>query len=112
MPAPHQNIFAHRLNLDGSFDSICRKCYRTAVRAESKAELIFYECRHVCEVRKLPSRVENLILALDIVSREATAVEVTDGQYAQRIVAVRAIIRDLQEALAAREWQGMSAQSN
>lgn len=40
--------FAHRPNVDGTFDSICRACFRTIVRSEKEESLPSYECVHQC----------------------------------------------------------------
>jgi hypothetical protein len=105
-----QQVFAHRVNEDGTFDSICRRCYRTAVRAEPQKMLGLHERLHVCDGKKLPSRIENLILALQIASKDANAVEVTDERYASRLAGIRIIIRELQEALIARDWLSVNNQ--
>ena len=41
--------FAHRRNADGSYDSICLKCYATAARAENEELLSSSESAHVCD---------------------------------------------------------------
>ncbi len=40
--------FAHRPNMDGTFDSICRTCLRTVVRSEKEENLASCECAHDC----------------------------------------------------------------
>ena len=41
--------FLHRLNDDGSFDSICLKCFRTVSSHRLEAKLEHDETRHTCE---------------------------------------------------------------
>lgn len=41
--------FIHRINEDGSIDSICRDCFVTIATARSRADLEFEERRHACE---------------------------------------------------------------
>jgi hypothetical protein len=40
--------FSHRQNRDGTFDSICPRCYRTIANRTSEAYLAKDELRHVC----------------------------------------------------------------
>ncbi len=46
--------FAHRVNLDRTFDSICRRCIETVATVYDEAEVLRFEQRHVCD----PVRVE------------------------------------------------------
>jgi hypothetical protein len=41
-------IFHHRHNPDGSFDSICPRCYRTVSSGLAEANLARDESRHTC----------------------------------------------------------------
>ena len=41
--------FGHRLNRDGSFDSICPRCYRTVANRDTERELARDELKHVCD---------------------------------------------------------------
>jgi hypothetical protein len=41
-------LFAHRKNPDGSFDSICNRCYQTVATAKIEAELDAFEGEHIC----------------------------------------------------------------
>lgn len=41
--------FPHRRNPDGSFDSICLKCFRTVATQRNEADLAQAERDHVCE---------------------------------------------------------------
>jgi hypothetical protein len=42
------NGFRHRLSADGSYDSICIRCFRTVARQEKLPELTTEEKAHVC----------------------------------------------------------------
>jgi hypothetical protein len=48
--------FAHRLNQDGTTDSICKQCYLTVATATWEADLDSAERNHHCD----PSRLEYL----------------------------------------------------
>jgi hypothetical protein len=41
--------FAHRSNLDGTMDSICRRCIMTVATAYHEGELCRYEQQHICD---------------------------------------------------------------
>jgi hypothetical protein len=41
-------FFPHRLNKDGTYDSICLQCYATVANARTSAELEEYDVKHVC----------------------------------------------------------------
>jgi hypothetical protein len=41
--------FAHRANLNGTHDSICRDCYTTVASTTVEAELTEHESAHVCD---------------------------------------------------------------
>ena len=41
--------FAHRRNFDGSYDSICTKCFATVAMAEKEEELSPAESAHLCD---------------------------------------------------------------
>ena len=40
--------YAHRLNDDSTFDSICLHCFHTVTMANSEPELVFGEAQHTC----------------------------------------------------------------
>jgi hypothetical protein len=40
--------YAHRLNDDGTFDSICLHCFHTVTTASSEPELVLGEAQHSC----------------------------------------------------------------
>ena len=41
--------FAHRKNLDRTFDSICPRCIATVATAYDERELLKFEQRHICD---------------------------------------------------------------
>jgi hypothetical protein len=41
--------FPHRRNKDGSYDSICPKCFATIARATTDRELLAFDQKHVCD---------------------------------------------------------------
>jgi hypothetical protein len=45
--------FSHRLNNDGSFDSICLRCFRTIASNNHEIALAAVEARHECELADL-----------------------------------------------------------
>ena len=40
--------YPHRRNLDGTWDSICKKCYQTIANCDTENELDQFERVHVC----------------------------------------------------------------
>jgi hypothetical protein len=56
MSAVRQAIFPHRLNEDGSHDSICPNCFQTIASAQSENELKALEKKPVCHSSLLPER--------------------------------------------------------
>jgi len=40
--------FPHRVNRDGTFDSICRVCFRTIAHEIRERDLAGFESAHVC----------------------------------------------------------------
>lgn len=46
---PDSPKFAHRLNLDGTTDSICFRCIATVATAHDEGELLRYEHHHTCD---------------------------------------------------------------
>jgi len=42
-------MYPHRLNEEGSYDSICRECFGSVVRGKSEGELAAYEEAHICD---------------------------------------------------------------
>jgi hypothetical protein len=51
MPGTRQDqwIFTHRLNPDGSFESICPVCFETIGRQEREEDLLDTEHAHLCD---------------------------------------------------------------
>jgi hypothetical protein len=41
--------FPHRVNLNGTHDSICRVCLATIATVKREADLAEFEARHVCD---------------------------------------------------------------
>jgi hypothetical protein len=51
--------FAHRVNRNGTHDSICRGCYATVASTTEEEELAEHESAHVCDrayLLQLPAR--------------------------------------------------------
>ena len=48
MNAVGESEYAHRENADGTFDSICLRCFQTIVSANSELELGESESKHSC----------------------------------------------------------------
>jgi hypothetical protein len=48
MNAVGESEYAHRENADGTFDSICLRCFQTIVSANSELELVESERTHSC----------------------------------------------------------------
>ncbi len=44
-----EHLFPHRMNSDGSYDSICTKCYATVSSSEHEEDLTAQEELHVCD---------------------------------------------------------------
>jgi hypothetical protein len=49
MAAEATTFYPHRINRDGTFDSICLTCFLTVAHAQTEAELLAYDREHVCE---------------------------------------------------------------
>ena len=61
--------FSHRRNADGSFDSICRKCFRTAASSLSEPELEAGEKEHNCDRRNSILMISRWRTEIDLSSR-------------------------------------------
>jgi hypothetical protein len=48
MYAAGESEYAHRQNADGTFDSICLRCFQTICSANSEPELAQSERQHTC----------------------------------------------------------------
>jgi hypothetical protein len=46
--------FPHRVNIDGTIDSICQRCFATVGSAMVESDLASMEAAHICE----PARIE------------------------------------------------------
>ena len=49
MPVELKKQFPHRRNLNGTFDSICPRCFHTVATRSTEIELRRDEHRHVCD---------------------------------------------------------------
>jgi hypothetical protein len=48
--------FPHRLNRDGSYDSICLKCFATIASTRTEIELTSHDKTHICNHAMLCDR--------------------------------------------------------
>ncbi len=48
--------FPHRLNWDGSYDSICLKCFATVATTRTESELTAHDKNHACNHAMLCDR--------------------------------------------------------
>jgi len=46
-------VFAHRLNIDGTYDAICPECFRTVSTEHIEDRLISSEIAHFCNLSDL-----------------------------------------------------------
>jgi len=62
--------FPHRLNRDGSFDSICAVCLVTVASVREEVELVRHEQDHACDPNRVSqlSRYPHLSRSLDFQS--------------------------------------------
>jgi len=56
-------FFPHRQNPDGSFDSICLRCFATVATAMDVRQLHSYDKNHVCDATSIAHRRESEKLA-------------------------------------------------
>lgn len=49
MPETNGHLFYHRLNRDGTHDSICCRCYLTVATVDQESSLATREESHVCD---------------------------------------------------------------
>jgi hypothetical protein len=56
MAAEATTFYPHRLNRDGTFDSICPRCFLTVAHTQTEAELFAYDRVHVCKYWVVPRR--------------------------------------------------------
>ena len=52
-PSTNEPKFAHRENANGTFDSICLRCFRTVATARSESALREKEQQHACDLEDL-----------------------------------------------------------
>jgi hypothetical protein len=50
-------FYPHRANKDGTFDSICLRCFATVARTREEAELVAYDASHVCDYSMLSTKM-------------------------------------------------------
>jgi hypothetical protein len=55
------SLFYHRLNADGTIDSICLKCFLTAAKADIGFDLQELESAHQCDNKELLFVSESLL---------------------------------------------------
>jgi hypothetical protein len=55
-----QFSFSHRPQRNGSYDSICTRCFATVARSHNEADLEAEEKRHVCDESVLMRRAHDL----------------------------------------------------
>lgn len=60
MANPHLPAFRRRHNENGTWDSICLRCYRTAATAHNPAWLPMLQSSHVCDPIDLYARMSDL----------------------------------------------------
>jgi hypothetical protein len=58
MDTPQGPFFPHRLNPDGSYDSICNRCFATVANAPSLDELHARDKEHICRAAFASSRLD------------------------------------------------------
>lgn len=56
MPSARTPNFHHRHNSNGSYDSICMRCFLTAATSQGEADLVPLEQRHICHTDLLAER--------------------------------------------------------
>jgi hypothetical protein len=49
-------FYPHRHNENGTYDSICLKCFATVATTLTEPELAFYDRRHICDPILLTER--------------------------------------------------------
>lgn len=68
--------FLHRANRDGSFDSICKECFRTVATVKCESDLNVAERDHVCDPwtrsrRRRVREIDELAGSLDVDLKES-----------------------------------------
>ncbi len=62
--------FVHRHYANGRCDSICLRCFATAVSSRSQAEVAKLETLHVCDERKLCDLAHPVSLSFAIMAQQ------------------------------------------
>lgn len=75
-----RSAFSHRQNSDSTFDSVCRRCFRTIATAEAESDLIRSEREHSCEhSMRSPDDDPVRIVGVDRADRDGVIVEYSDN---------------------------------
>jgi hypothetical protein len=53
MALPLKPFYPHRQNGDGSYDTICPRCFATVAQAKTEAELLTFDEPHDCDITNL-----------------------------------------------------------
>ncbi len=69
--------FPHRVNLNCTYDSICRACLATIASVEKEADLAEFELRHVCDPARLYRLGQGGYRARNLSEKFALAPELT-----------------------------------
>ena len=56
VPELRPPFYPHRWNRDGTYDSICLKCFATVANVRDAGELDAYDDAHICEESYLAER--------------------------------------------------------
>ena len=70
MDEPPETHFQHRLNNDGSYDSICQSCFLTVATECADSALEELEFGHSCPARVKYDLLENLIRTLSATGKD------------------------------------------
>jgi len=60
----HRLEFLHRTNPNGSYDSLCPRCFHVIANERKKAELALYEALHTCSTADGDNFFEAVLLML------------------------------------------------
>ena len=60
--------FAHRLNGNGTYDSICKNCFMTVANLRNEAELGPHERNHLCDPVLIYQAHENPLVRRELTS--------------------------------------------
>ncbi len=71
--SPVRFEFPHRMNKDGTIDSICPSCFSTVGRSTWEADLDRLEAAHVCDPARLASFSQHRRIVPAVSEREESA---------------------------------------